>query len=74
MGFMSTSNPFSFLGVCVFNFEVKIYSNLSYKSPQSINASLRSSSKALAKNGLRVLAQYFESKTLTLYIPYGGDH
>ena len=59
MGFMITPNPFSFLGACLFNFEVKIYSNLSYESPQSINASLSLSSKDCGEKLLKSL--WFQS-------------
>ena len=53
-----------------------MFSKLSYESPQSINASLRSSSNAYGENlySLKALASYFESKTLALYISYAGDH
>ena len=57
MGFMITPNPFSFLGACLFNFEVKIY--LSYESPQSINASLSLSSKDCGEKLLKSL--WFQS-------------
>ena len=53
-------------------------SNSSYESPQSINASLRSSLHAsdekLNLYSFRVLGRYFENKTLTLCIPCDGDH
>ena len=53
MGFIITSNPF-FLGACLFSFVVKI-SNLSYKSPQSIHTSLRSSLSASGEKLLKSL-------------------
>ena len=53
--------------------------SLSYESLQSINASLKSSSKARSEKllkslCLRVLARYFENKTLIFCALCDGDH
>ena len=55
MGFMITPQPFGFLGACLFNFEVKIFSNLLYELAKLVNASLRSSSKACGEKRLKSL-------------------
>ena len=55
MGFMITPQPFGFLGACLFNFDVKIFSNLSYELAKLVNASLRSSSKVCGEKRLKSL-------------------
>ena len=52
---MIALNSFFFLGEYLFNFEAKIFSNLSHESPQSISPSLKSYSKACGEKLLKSL-------------------